>query len=113
MKCMTHLGGLNEIDYRTKRISDEVELVLDSLDTMTRDNTDSVPGPQPLNIVNPLKRCNQSCRLYQTPNFINSHQGQPLPSYSGEKIMTLAKVRTKPLSFHGNRVSQSQAANLY
>ncbi|KAF2190710.1 hypothetical protein K469DRAFT_697943 [Zopfia rhizophila CBS 207.26] len=57
MKRMTYLVGLSEIEYRAKRISDEVERVFDSLDTMTRDytDTDTVLDTQPNAIITPLK----------------------------------------------------------
>lgn len=74
MKCMTHLVGLNGIDYRAKRISDEVELVFDSLDTMTRDTTDAVRDPQLHDIVTPLKRYGLFLPYILVPNSFNSHQ---------------------------------------
>jgi hypothetical protein len=56
MKCMTHFVGLSEIEYRAKRISDEVEHVFDSLDTMTQTDINTVPDAQPDAIITPLKR---------------------------------------------------------
>ena len=56
MECMTHLIGLSEIEYRAKWISDEVERVFDSLDTMTRDDTAINLVAQPDAIITPLKR---------------------------------------------------------
>jgi len=56
MECMTHLVGLSEIEYRAKWISDEVERVFDSLDTMTRDDTDIDLVAKPDAIITDLKR---------------------------------------------------------
>ncbi|RYP05096.1 hypothetical protein DL765_009941 [Monosporascus sp. GIB2] len=56
MKCMTYLVGLSEIEHRAKLISDEVERVFDSLDTMGRDDADTIMGAQPDAIITPLKR---------------------------------------------------------
>lgn len=55
MQCMTHLVGLDEAEYRAKRISDDVECVFDSLDTMTRDGADIVTNEQPNAIITRLK----------------------------------------------------------
>ncbi|KAI0536612.1 SNF2 family N-terminal domain-containing protein [Xylaria digitata] len=52
MKCMTHFAGLSEIDYQAKRMSNEVEHVLNSLDTTTWDDIDIA---QPNAIITPLK----------------------------------------------------------
>ena len=56
MECMTHLVGLSEIEYRAKWISDEVERVFDSLDTMTRDDNDIDLVAKPDAIITDLKR---------------------------------------------------------
>ena len=64
MKCMTHLVGLSEIEYRAKWISDEVERVFDSLDTMTRDDSDIDMVAQPDAIIIPLKRYGLPFAMY-------------------------------------------------
>lgn len=56
MKCMTHLVGLNDDDYRAKAISDDIRRVLDSLDTMTQNDSDLVGDSQPDTVTTPLKR---------------------------------------------------------
>ncbi|KAK5631889.1 hypothetical protein RRF57_007603 [Xylaria bambusicola] len=61
MKCMTHFVGLSEIDYQAKRMSDEVEHILNSLDTTTRDDTDTA---QPNAIITPLKRYGLPFAMY-------------------------------------------------
>ncbi|CZR60103.1 related to promoter binding protein RUSH-1alpha [Phialocephala subalpina] len=55
MKCMTYLVGLSETEYRAIRISDEVERVFDSCDTVTRDGAETVLDAQPNAIITPLK----------------------------------------------------------
>jgi len=64
MECMTHLVGLSEIEYRAKWISDEVERVFDSLDTMTRDDTDIDLVTQPDAIIIELKRYGLPFAMY-------------------------------------------------
>jgi hypothetical protein len=61
VKCMTHLVGLTEIDHQAKRMSDEVEHVLNSLDTTTRDDTGTA---QPIAIITPLKRYSLPFAMY-------------------------------------------------
>ncbi|RYP55722.1 hypothetical protein DL771_012463 [Monosporascus sp. 5C6A] len=56
MKCMTYLVGLSETEHRAKRISDDVERVFDSLDTLGQDDADTALGAQPGAIITPLKR---------------------------------------------------------
>ncbi|KAH6975002.1 SNF2 family N-terminal domain-containing protein [Ilyonectria sp. MPI-CAGE-AT-0026] len=55
IKYMTYLVGLNETEYRQKRISDDVEGVFDSLDTMSSDDADTILDAQPDTIMTPLK----------------------------------------------------------
>lgn len=74
MKCMTYLVGLGETEYRAKRISDEVEGVFDSLDTMTRDGADIVPDAQPDAIITRLKKYILPLPSMPVPNIVNSHQ---------------------------------------
>jgi len=74
MKCMTYLVGLSEPEYRAIRISDEVERVFDSLDTVTRDDADAVLDAQPDAIITPLKRYGLPLPCMSAPNFVNSHQ---------------------------------------
>ncbi|RYP66505.1 hypothetical protein DL770_008789 [Monosporascus sp. CRB-9-2] len=54
-KCMTYLVGLSENEHRAKRISDEVDRVFDSLDTMDGDDADTALDAQPDAINTPLK----------------------------------------------------------
>lgn len=56
MKCMTHLVGLSETEYQAIQISDDVERVFDSLDTMTRDDAETILDVQPDAIITALKR---------------------------------------------------------
>ena len=58
---MTRFAGLREIDYQAKQMSDEVEHVLNSLDTTTRDDTDTA---QPNAIITPLKRHGLPLAMY-------------------------------------------------
>ncbi|RYO89572.1 hypothetical protein DL764_008561 [Monosporascus ibericus] len=55
MKSMTYLVRLSEIEHRAKRISDEVDRVFNSLDTMGLDDADTVLDAQPDAINTPLK----------------------------------------------------------
>lgn len=63
-KCMTHLAGLREVEYRAKRLSDEVERVFDSLDIMARDEEDTILDTQPDAIITPLKKCSLPFTIY-------------------------------------------------
>lgn len=74
MKCMTYLVGLSETEYRAIRISDEVERVFDSCDTVTRDGAETVLDAQSNAIITPLKRYGLPLPCMSAPNFVNSHQ---------------------------------------
>jgi hypothetical protein len=64
MKCMTYLVGLSETEYRAIRISDEVKRVFDSLDTMTRDDADTVLDAQPDAIITPFEEVRFTFAIY-------------------------------------------------
>lgn len=53
MKCMTHCVALSDIDYQAKRMSDEVEGILNSLVSTLQDDAHTA---QPNGIITPLKR---------------------------------------------------------
>jgi hypothetical protein len=95
MKCMTHLVGLNEEKYRAMRISNEVEHVFDSLDAMTQVNTAITMATKPEGIKSMKRYALPLCHVRQVLTLVIATRLRLLPSSSGEKITTIAKMRTK------------------
>jgi hypothetical protein len=92
LKCMTHFVWLNEVEYREKWISDEVERVFDSLDTMLQDDINTVLSTRLDAIITPLKRYHYSLHIRQFLIMSIATRDQLLLSSGGEKITMLAKV---------------------
>ncbi|KAH8592599.1 SNF2 family N-terminal domain-containing protein [Bisporella sp. PMI_857] len=128
VKCMTYLVGLSEAEYRAIRISNEVEHVLDSLDTIARDNADTVPDTQPDAIIIPLKSHQRAALAFikrrenhdscQSANksvrhFIGISPKDDIPSYSMGGILADVMGLGKTLSMISAIVSSLPQAIEY
>jgi len=74
MTYLTHLIGLSESELKAKRLSDEVEGVLASLDEMPFLDSDNVDGFSLDSIVTPLKRFHSIYKSYELSNTVFRHQ---------------------------------------